>query len=175
MKRIRCPKCDESILFDETQYESGRILVFECPECHKQFKIRIPAPKADNAENNEEEEEVVYGKLVVLENAFHFKQEIPLHEGENIVGRLVKGSKINAGIKTVDPSIDTTHCIITVKPKANNKAQFILRDAPSNTGTFLQNEILADKDRVHIHEGDIITIGATTMILREESAADDEE
>ena len=45
MKRIRCPKCDESILFDETKYEPGRVLVFECPECHKQFKIRIPQPK----------------------------------------------------------------------------------------------------------------------------------
>ena len=42
MKKIRCPKCDESIMFDETQYEPGRILVFECPACHKQFKLRLP-------------------------------------------------------------------------------------------------------------------------------------
>lgn len=35
-----------------------------------------------------------------------------------------------------------------------------------NTGTFLQNEILGDHDRVNITDGDIITIGATTMILR---------
>lgn len=45
MKRIRCPKCDQTILFDETQYEAGRILVFECAECHKQFKIRLPRSK----------------------------------------------------------------------------------------------------------------------------------
>lgn len=168
MKRIRCPKCDESILFDETQYEPGRVLVFECPECHKQFKIRIPQPKpaATTEDEDDTEQTPVLGKLVVLENAFHFKQEIPLYPGENVVGRLVKGSNANAAIKTVDPSMDTTHCIITAKLLPNGTPRFTLRDAPSNTGTFLQNEILGDRDRVIINDGDIITIGATTMILR---------
>ncbi len=172
MKRIRCPKCDEAILFDETKYEAGRVLVFECPECHKQFKIRIPQPRpaaADVADSEEEEEAKVYGKLIVLENAFHFKQEIPLHEGDNVVGRMVKGTSANAAIKTVDPSVDTTHCIITVKPDGKGHARFTLRDAPSNTGTFLHNEILGNRDRVIVNEGDIITIGATTMILRTET------
>lgn len=141
MKRIRCPKCDEAILFDETKYESGRILVFECPECHKQFKIRIPQPKVAQPEDEADEpEETIYGKLVVLENAFHFKQEIPLYAGENIVGRLIKGSHANAAIKTVDPSMDTTHCIITVTPRADGTARFVLRDAPSNTGTFCKTK-----------------------------------
>lgn len=167
MKRIRCPKCDEAILFDETQYEAGRILVFECPECHKQFRIRMPKPKVEKPEEAEEEqEEKPYGRLIVLENAFHLKQEIPLYAGDNVVGRWVKGTKANAAIKTVDPSMDTTHCIITVKPKTDGTAQFIIRDAPSNTGTFLQNEILGDRDRVSISEGDIITLGATTILLR---------
>ena len=62
--------------------------------------------------------------------------------------------------------MDTTHCIITVKPRPNAEPRFTLRDAPSNTGTFLQNEILSDHDRVNVTDGDIITIGATTMILR---------
>ncbi len=171
MKKIRCPKCDEAILFDEQKYEPGRILVFECPECHKQFKIRMPQPKPTveeaGAEEEEEAEQRVYGRLVVLENAFHFKQIIPLYEGENVVGRLVKGSRANAAIKTVDPSMDTTHCVISVSSKPDGSARFVLRDGPSNTGTFLQNEILGDRDRVFIKEGDIITLGATTLILRE--------
>ena len=161
MKRIRCPKCDESIIFDENLYEPGRVLVFECTNCHKQFKIRIAPQKSDDSE----EEEPVYGKLVVIENAFHFKQEIPLHLGDNIIGRYVKGTKANAPIKTVDPSIDTTHCVVNVKLK-NGEPVFVLRDGPSGTGTFLMNNILGLKERVTIEEGSIITIGATTMILR---------
>ena len=41
MKKIRCPKCDEPILFDDSLYTPGRTLVFECPSCRKQFKIRV--------------------------------------------------------------------------------------------------------------------------------------
>ena len=41
MKRVRCPKCDHFIPFDETQYEPGQSLVFQCPECGKQFGIRM--------------------------------------------------------------------------------------------------------------------------------------
>ena len=173
MKKIRCPKCDEPILFDDSRYEAGRTLVFECPECHKQFRLRIPGTKAP-ADAEQEEERQVYGRLVIIENAFHLKQQIPLYEGENVVGRHVKGTKANAAFKTVDPSVDTTHCIVTVKPTADGqRARFILRDAPSNTGTFLFNDILPDRARVDVHDGDIITIGATTMILRE--GQDDEE
>ena len=169
MKRIRCPKCDESIIFDENLYEAGRVLVFECPSCHKQFKIRIAVPKANE---EEEEEEPVYGKMIVIENAFHFKQEIPLHLGDNVIGRFVKGTKANAPIKTVDPSIDTTHCVIHVKLK-NGAPVFILRDGPSGTGTFYMNNILGVKEQVTIEEGAIVTIGATTMILRTHDEEDE--
>ena len=143
--------------------------MFECPGCSKKFRLRIPQPVSEQPA--EEAGPVVYGHLVVLENAFHFKQEIPLYEGEHVVGRLVKGTKANAAIKTVDPSVDTTHCMVTVKPLPGGKAKFTLRDAPSNTGTFLHNELLGVKERVIISDGDIITIGATTMILREANDA----
>lgn len=166
MKRIRCPKCDEAVLFDETRYEAGRILVFECPACHKQFKLRLPSRSSEGSDAAPTESPAV-GHLVVVENVFHFKQTIPLHEGENVVGRWVKGTKANAAIKTVDPSMDTTHCIITVTRTPAGDFRFVLRDAPSHTGTFLQSEILNDHDRAIIREGDIITIGATTLILRE--------
>jgi pSer/pThr/pTyr-binding forkhead associated (FHA) protein len=50
--------------------------------------------------------------------------------------------------------------------KNGNNLQYILRDAPSNTGTFYMNSILRDNERVTLNDGDIITIGATTIILR---------
>lgn len=168
MKRIRCPKCDNPIIFDDTNYSMGQVLIFECEACRKQFKIRTGL-----SQKQEMQDQPAYGRLIVIENAFHYKQEIPLCAGENVVGRFVKGTKANAAIKTVDPSIDTTHCIITVRPgKGKNKTQYILQDAPSGTGTYLMNNILGDRDRVQIQDGAIITIGATTMILRTETAED---
>lgn len=183
MKRIRCPKCDDPILFDDSLYTPGRVLVFECPDCRKQFKIRVAekrlTPREANPDLNnddrEEEEKELLGYLVVIENAFHFRQEIPLYEGENVIGRHVRGTKANAPIKTVDPSVDTIHCHITASVNKQGIARFVLRDGPSGTGTFLMNEILGERDRVTIEDGAIITIGATTMILHEGKGEEDEE
>ena len=162
MKRIRCPKCDQTILFDETQYEAGRILVFECAECHKQFKIRLPRSK----NNQDLPKNLPVGYLTILENAFQFKQVLPIILGENIIGRSVKGTKANLAFRTVDPSIDTTHCIITAEKERDGRTLFLLQDALSNTGTFLQNQLLQPREQAIIKEGDIINIGAATMILK---------
>ena len=35
MKRVRCPKCDNYIQFDETKYQEGQSLVFVCDQCKK--------------------------------------------------------------------------------------------------------------------------------------------
>lgn len=183
MKRIRCPKCDEPILFDDSLYTPGRTLIFECTSCRKQFKIRVgvkTAPVPDTSsntdfENEEEQEALPLAHLVVIENAFHFRQEIPLYEGENKVGRYVKGTKANAPIKTVDPSVDNTHCIIDIRRNKQGNCRYILRDGPSGTGTFLMNELVGVKERVNIEEGSIITIGATTMIMREGAPSEHED
>jgi len=170
MKRVRCPKCDNFIVFDETQYANGQSLVFVCQHCKKEFGIRIGKSKL--AEKHEEkllDEQTYakdYGSITVVENVFAYKQVIPLDLGDNELGRYVRGTNINKPIETRDPSIDTFHCVITVKRKKTGQLQYILRDAPSDTGTFYMNEILKDQDRVNLHDGDIITIGATTLIVR---------
>ena len=159
MKRIRCPKCDNPIVFDDSNYTSGNVLVFECPECRKRFRLRVTKKTQS-------------GYLSVIENALHFRQKIMLHKGENRIGRFVRGTSANAAIRTVDPSVDTTHCRIDVTVDGNGNPHFMLSDGPSGTGTFLKNEILKPKDRVSIEDGAVITIGATTMILR---TSDEEE
>jgi hypothetical protein len=106
------------------------------------------------------------GSVIVVENAFHYRQEIPLEMGDNVFGRYVHGTNINKPIETVDPSVDTRHCIIRVQRGKDGQLQYILRDAPSGTGTFYMNEILRDQDRIRLQDGSVITIGATTLILK---------
>lgn len=170
MKRVRCPKCDQYTTFDETRYGEGQQLVFQCEHCGKQFAIRLGTSKVRQTQREEVLDEQMgsqdCGSIVVVENVFHFKQVIPLQMGDNVFGRYVKGTNINRPIETVDPSVDTKHCIITVSRTKAGRLQYILRDAPSNTGTFYMNEILRDQDRIRLEEGSIITIGATTLILR---------
>lgn len=106
------------------------------------------------------------GSIIVIENVFHFKQVIPLHMGENTIGRYMKSSHINCPIETVDPSVDMLHCIITVSRDAKGSLKYTLRDGPSYTGTFVDNQILGDKERRVIGDGTLFTIGATSIILR---------
>ena len=56
MKRVRCPKCDSYITFDETKYTSGQSLVFKCNECGKEFGIRIGVSKLRSTQKEESKE-----------------------------------------------------------------------------------------------------------------------
>ena len=170
MKRILCPKCDNYITFDETKYSEGQSLVFICEHCKKQFSIRIGKSKlrATRKEEvlDEQENSRDFGSVVVVENVVGFKQVLPLKEGDNVIGRRNKGTEVDVSIETADPSMDRRHCVINVRRNKQGQLIYTLRDNQSVTGTFLMNEILGDKDKVRIEEGAIITLGATTLILR---------
>ena len=170
MKRILCPKCDNYITFDETKYSEGQSLVFICEHCKKQFSIRIGKVKLKATRKEEVIDEQAnsqdFGSIVVIENVFGYKQVLPLKEGDNVIGRRNKGTEVDVSIETADPSMDRKHCILNVRCNKQGEVIYTLRDNQSITGTFLTNEILGDKERVRIEEGSIITLGATTLILR---------
>ena len=170
MKRVRCPKCDNYIIFDETKYEEGQQLVFQCTECNKQFGIRIGVSKLHNRQKDENPDEQAneegFGSIVIIENCFHYKQVIPLKMGENVIGRYQKGNRINTPFETVDPSVDLTHCAITVSRNKRGLLQYVLRDLNSNTGTFVDNVELQQGERRIIEDGSLFTLGATSIILR---------
>ncbi len=170
MKRVRCPKCDSYITFDETKYSTGQSLVFKCNECGKEFGIRIGVSKLRNTqkeENLDEQENAAgCGSIVIIENVFHYKQVIPLRMGDNVIGRYQKGNAINTAFETVDPSVDLNHCTITVSRDKHGQLRYTLSDNNSNTGTFVDNVELAPRERRVIEDGTLFTLGATSIILR---------
>lgn len=170
MKRVRCPKCEQYILFDETKYSEGQSLVFKCPECGKEFGIRIGVSKLRNRQKDEQPDEQANeqgcGSIVIIENVFHYKQVLPLRMGDNVIGRYQKGNPANTAFETVDPSVDLNHCTITVGRNKRGKLQYTLQDNNSNTGTFVDNVELKPRERRIIEDGTLFTIGATSIILR---------
>jgi len=169
MKRVRCPKCDQFITFDESLYEAGQSLIFKCPDCGKEFGIRIGVSKLRNRQKDEdpekEAEDSGCGSLIVIENVFHYKQVLPLRMGDNVIGRYQKGNPISTPFETVDPSVDLNHCTITVSRDKRGRIRYTLKDNNSNTGTFVDNVELSPKERRVIDEGTLFTIGATSIIL----------
>lgn len=171
MKRVRCPKCDNYIVFDETKYSDGQSLVFQCSECGKEFGIRIGVSRLRDRQKDEKLDERAdengCGSIVVIENVFHYKQVLPLKMGDNTIGRYMKGAKVDLKIETNDPSMDISHCVVNVsRDKKTGKLKYVLRDGPSNTGTFVDNQILADREKRVIEDGSLFTLGATSIILR---------
>ncbi len=176
MKRVRCPKCEQYITFDETQYEAGQSLVFQCPDCGKEFGIRIGVSKLKNRQKDENPDERTNeegcGSIVVIENVFHFKQVLPLRMGDNVIGRHQKGNPISTPFETVDPSVDLNHCTINVSRDKRGNLRYTLKDNNSNTGTFVDNVELSQKERRIISDGTLFTIGATSIILRTADSED---
>ncbi len=171
MKIIRCPKCRESVVFDETQYGIGEKIVLKCSHCHQSFAFRfgIYKKKEEKSEADNESEGSVsegnFGYITVIENVFHYKQEIPLQFGINKIGRYQKSNPINIPLHTDDPSVDLLHCTITVSRDKQGGLKYILKDGPSFTGTFVDNVILGDREQRVITDGQLFTIGATSIIL----------
>ena len=193
MKRVRCPKCDSYITFDETKYTSGQSLVFKCNECGKEFGIRIGVSKLRSTQKEESKEldqltshlsarpsvactarplTSKTGCLIIIENVFHFKQVIPLQMGNNVIGRYQKGNPANCTFETVDPSVDLNHCTINVSRDKKGGLRYTLFDNNSNTGTFVGDVELQPRERRIIEDGTLFTLGATSIILR---TADSEE
>ena len=170
MKRVRCPKCDNYIVFDETRYEAGQSLVFKCDQCGREFGIRMGVSKLKNIQREdkpeEEEDAKGCGSIVVIENVFHYKQFIPLHMGDNVIGRYQKGNPANCTVETVDPSVDLNHCTLNVSHDKKGGLRYTLSDNNSNTGTFVGDVELQPRERRVIEDGTLFTLGATSIILR---------
>lgn len=177
MKRVRCPKCDNYITFNETKYEAGQSLVFKCDQCGREFGIRIGVSKLRNTQKDENPDEQENaegcGSIVVIENVFHFKQVLPLRMGNNVIGRYQKGNPINTAFETVDPSVDLNHCTINVSRDKRGGLRYTLMDNNSNTGTFVGDVELQPRERRIIENGTLFTLGATSIILRTADVEED--
>lgn len=166
MKRLRCPKCSHYITFDDTKYKAGQTVRFHCQSCGHDFGIRLGRAAGSDMPKQDADAINGYGSIVVLENACHYRQEIPLHYGDNIIGRYMKGSPIQCPIETDDMTVDMTHCILNVSKKANGKLKYTLRDYPSYGGTFVDNRKLGVKEQRVIDQDSMVTIGHTSILLK---------
>lgn len=160
IRKIRCPKCDGFVRFEEDRIEPGHSLMFHCEHCGKEFSVRFKTKKEEKIAPS------LYGCIVVLENVFCVRQSIPLMLGENLFGRRSMGTEINAPIDTADMSMDRRHCIVDVTEKPNGEIVYTVQDCESLVGTFVMNDILQKNERRVIQDGEIITLGATTLILK---------
>lgn len=159
MKKIFCRYCDNEIFITEDRIQEAKNnnedkVCIVCKSCNKQINIRLVPKQTKKA----------FAHLIVVENVFGYKQKFPLYEGVNTIGRRNKGTVVDIPIITSDPSIDRNHCIINITVKGDGSFVALVEDQDSMTGTFLFGQEIKKKEKIQIYNGDVITIGATSLI-----------
>jgi hypothetical protein len=86
--------------------------------------------------------------------------------GGTINGRILIGRKLNHGIVITDPTVSRLHAWID-----NKEGVFVLTDAGSRTGTFVNGEAIV---RWELQNGDEIRIGPANLVYHEESELPDD-
>ena len=175
MKYLRCPQCKNVIAFDDRFCETGHVVAIKCTSCGKKFGLRIKAEayRLGNESQKECQESSSSNKLhencgeiVVIENKYCYRQVLPLHMGDNLIGRRKENYVVDCPIESGDLNIDYRHCVITVSRRKNGGLQYVLRDNPSNKGTYVEGTRLAPKERRAIGDGAVFTIGLTSVMLK---------
>lgn len=165
MKKIRCPRCDNYILFDETKYVNEQIIYLQCASCGRKYGIRIKAENGPDEPGSEGQTDRGLGEITVLENESCYKQTFFLSAGENIIGRRSKGNAIQIPIDSDDITLARNHCVIQVKKSKQGKRLYTLRDFPSRYGTYLNGTALAKNEQASLLGNDTIVLGSTTLIV----------
>ncbi len=166
-KKIFCPKCDEEISIAPSRLEELRqspqgYIAIVCPQCTHQIRLRR---KASEASETETKQAKGYGHIIVLENVFCHKQYFSLSKGLNHIGRRNKDTKTDIPIITGDPSMDRHHAIIKVSQSKQGELLWSLADDDSRVGTFVASNLLGAKEWYRLNDGDVFTLGATTIIF----------
>lgn len=167
-KKIFCPKCDEEITITPARLEELRqsvigYIAIVCPQCTHQIRLRRKV--APSVASTDDHLQTNYGHIVVLENGFCQKQYFSLCKGLNHIGRRNKDTKTDIPIITGDPSMDRHHAIIKVSQSKQGELLWTLADDDSRVGTFVASNILGAKEWYRLSDGDVFTLGATTIIF----------
>jgi hypothetical protein len=90
-----------------------------------------------------------------------FEQSGSRHGG-TIRGRVLIGRRLSHGIVIGDPAVSRLHAWID-----NPQGDYVLTDAGSRTGTFVNGEAII---RRYLEDGDEIRVGPLTLVWREDDA-----
>ena len=64
--------------------------------------------------------------------------------------------------------MDRHHAIIKVTQGKTGALRFALSDDDSHVGTFISGQILGPRESVYLQSGDVITLGATSIIFSDQ-------
>lgn len=174
-KYIICPYCKKRIEFEliRVSMDKNRHVSMPCPGCKRRLAFTLQDERTKEVRQTTkqtargDQELQPLAILHVVENVFGFAADFPLYAGLNRVGRYNdKHTDLEVAIRSADPSLDRNHTLITVEETSEGVVSIIMDD-DSMTGTFLNARELTPGEKHRLEDGDVITLGATSLIYSE--------
>ena len=170
--KITCNNCFKSITLkpETVKKRAGQTVSYKCKNCNEMIRgIKFPALRSTR--NTTQIVEPDKGlKLQLKESEYHKAQILHLQAGMNYIGRIPQtesNEHTACPIKTKDPYMSRTHCCIEYDEHSNS---YILSDAGSKNGTFLNGKKLLASQKLFLEQGSIVRIGFTEIIFSKEDS-----
>jgi len=176
MVTIQCEKCSKQITISSERLKAfeGKGVIIPCPQCG--FSIKYKVSKLESLLRPEDPPTQISGspfirlkgRLEVIADDKTSKQAFDIDQGKNIIGRYSPSPgqpKGNITIHTGDQNMSRIHCSIEMIAGKGTNPIFLLSDAGSKNGTYLNSKKLDGNETLHLAHGDTIKIGATTLVF----------
>ena len=169
MMKITCPYCGETTSTQAPSISQAKALKTVCAHCHKpiavysqQAAMQMHHDRSIRAvlmESSDLDNQGVY--LEVVESDLADSQILPVPLGESVLGRYNKNSRAELQVLTDDVDFGRNQARLWLTKKGN----MTISDNDSIVGTYVNGTLLASGDRVTLHDGDVLTMGATVLIV----------
>lgn len=178
MEKTKCPYCRANIEVIAPSVKDHGAELNLCPNCHK--PIAVYSCRATSMQHSDRSVKAVVVTpsidqeadpwLEIVENQFTIPQDYSIPMGTSILGRQNKDSAADIQVFSADPSMSRNHIKIV-----RRKEVISVMDNESNTGTFVNGRLLARGEQVHLRDGDVLSLGALSVIVHLPSLVEEEE
>lgn len=178
MEKTKCPYCRSNIEVSVPSVKDHGSELNICSKCHK--PIAVYSCRATSMQHTDRSVKAIVVPptinentepwLEVVENQFTLQQDYAIPLGISILGRQNKDSAADIQVFTADPSMSRNHIKIS-----RSKQVVSVMDNESNTGTFVNGRLLSRGEQAHLSDGDVLTLGALSVIVHLPSLVSEEE
>jgi hypothetical protein len=171
MSKVKCDSCGQVIKIPVTDEIKGKTIQFRCKNeaCGVIMKYKVPmitgrAEDVTIIQGSKTTKKVA--KLQLKKNEFGESQLFALQKGKSIIGRKSSTKKVDIEINSSDAAMSRQHCSIEEYVDKVHRVFYIISDADSKAGTFLNGMKLHPIDEIYLEENDKIRLGRSTLIYK---------
>lgn len=165
---VRCPGCGGVL---EVQYSRNEpVKKFACPICDKKLEVRFKSNDDYETVIRRDDDPVrtIPGKGPAYKSCYLQvgRQQYPLHEGVNTIGRKAESSTADTQLDDKEQYMSRSHIKINVSKLPDGIIRCVVTNDKNKNPTRINGRVMNQNDAIVLHEGDTIGMGNVIAIFR---------